>query len=301
MVIGKVKPNATIVAQFAAGVEVKAIKHEGIMYLPVVTAFSADDEEEKSTPVEKEPKKTSPSPKKSVEKEPEADSPSCYTEEDLMDKDVRELTKILKNEFNVDPNDYDGKNTNKKLRNLILDMQEKGADDAGKGDEGDEKDSSDDADGSSDSKGDDLVGEIGDILEDFDSGKKNKKKTIEAIVALSDDADEDSVAKLVEKFEADGDLNIDDIAEEIAGTFEKKPKKAAKKSRASRKSDEELVDVDDLKVGDRVSVWWDDDNKDWFDGTVKSVRGGKVKVEYDDDTTDVIDPKVHTKIKRLAD
>ena len=301
MVIGKVKPNATIVAQFAAGVEVKAIKHEGIMYLPVVTAFSADDEEEKSTPVEKEPKKTSPSPKKSVEKEPEADSTSCYTEEDLMDKDVRELTKILKNEFNVDPNDYDGKNTNKKLRNLILDMQEKGADDAEKDDEGDEKDSSDDADGSSDSKGDDLVGEIGDILEDFDSGKKNKKKTIEAIVALSDDADEDSVAKLVEKFEADGDLNIDDIAEEIAGTFEKKTKKAAKKSRASRKSDEELVDVDDLKVGDRVSVWWDDDNKDWFDGTVKSVRGGKVKVEYDDDTTDVIDPKVHTKIKRLAD
>ena len=36
MVIGKIKPTATIVAQFAAGVEVEAIQHEGKMYLPVV-------------------------------------------------------------------------------------------------------------------------------------------------------------------------------------------------------------------------------------------------------------------------
>lgn len=42
-----------------------------------------------------------------------------------MDMDVKELTKILKNGFKINPDDFDGKNTNKKLRNLILDAQEK--------------------------------------------------------------------------------------------------------------------------------------------------------------------------------
>lgn len=36
MVFGKIKPVATIVAQFAAGVEVECIQHEGKMFMPVI-------------------------------------------------------------------------------------------------------------------------------------------------------------------------------------------------------------------------------------------------------------------------
>lgn len=36
MVFRKIKPVATIVAQFAAGVEVECIQHEGKMFMPVI-------------------------------------------------------------------------------------------------------------------------------------------------------------------------------------------------------------------------------------------------------------------------
>ena len=63
---------------------------------------------------------------------------------------------------------------------------------------------------------------------------------------------------------------------------------------------EELVEADDLEVGDRVSVYWNDENKEWYDGEVDSIKKGKVHVAYDDGSDDFIDPKIHTKIKRLA-
>ena len=36
MKIGKLKPTATIVAQFPANVEIEAISHEGKMFLPIM-------------------------------------------------------------------------------------------------------------------------------------------------------------------------------------------------------------------------------------------------------------------------
>lgn len=56
-----------------------------------------------------------------------------------MDMDIKELTKILKNDFKINPDDFDGKNTNKKLRNLILDAQEKGGDNSSDAEAEDEK------------------------------------------------------------------------------------------------------------------------------------------------------------------
>ena len=95
------------------------------------------------------------------------------------------------------------------------------------------------------------------------------------------------------------------MAEEIAKVLngEKEEKPAPKKSpkRSPKKKDEDLVAPEDLEVGDRVSVWWDDDNQEWFDGEVKSIKKGKVTIAYDDNTEEVIDPEVHTKIKRLAE
>ena len=291
MKIGKIKPAATLVAQFAAGVEVDAIQHEGKMFLPVVgmgdfesTGGTVEDDSVEEVPAKEPAKKTPAKETKSETKEDEETRE--YTEDELMEMSAKELTNILKKEFEIDPNDYDGNNTNKKLRGLILDAQ---------------------ADGGN---SDDLTNKVADLLEDFDSGAKNKKNTIAAICKLTDDADEDAVADLVDKFEDDADADIDKMAAKIAKALggsednssddddeeeEEKPKKKTPKS----KKKENLVDVDDLEVGDRVSVWWDDDNQEWFDGEVSSIKKGKVTIAYDDDTEEVIDPEVHTKIKRI--
>lgn len=301
MVIGKIKPTATIVAQFAAGVEVEAIQHEGKMFFPVVGMgeFAVKDAvpEKSPSPVADAPSANAPAPApKSKAKVQESDEEGAsYTEEELMGIDTKELLKICKNEFNINPDDYEGKNTNKKLRGLILDAQK----DAQGGLAYDEEPSKDD-DSSTSS---DLAGQVAELLEDFDAGKKNKKKTLSLICDLVDDADEDSVSDLIEKFEDDADADIDEIAKEIADVLEGNSKKKSPKPSKQKKpkKEEELVDVSDLEVGDRVSVWWDDDNQEWYDGEVKSIKKGKVVIAYDDDTEDAIDPEVHTKIKKLAE
>lgn len=296
MVIGKIKPTATIVAQFAAGVEVEAIQHEGKMYLPVVGMGEFSTKEDApARPAAPAPSKSAPA------KEKPATASKSYTKEELMDMESKELVKICKDEFGINPDDFDGKNTNKKLRDIILNAQKDGG--AKKGDDTEEKPAK--GEDTDDDDNNELVDQVAEILEDFDAGKKNKKKAISAICGLVDDADEDAVTELVEKFEDDADADLDEMAEEIAKVLngEKDEKPAPKKApkRSPKKKDEDLVAPEDLEVGDRVSVWWDDDNKEWFDGEVKSIKKGKVTIAYDDDTEEVIDPEVHTKIKRLAE
>ena len=302
MVFGKIKPTATIVAQFAAGVEVEAIQHEGRMYLPVVSMgefATSEPAPEKSKAVKKDEPAPSAEKSKAEKSEKASKETKTYTKDELMETDSKELVKILKNEFGINPDDYEGKNTNKKLRDLILDAQKNG----GKKEEETEEEEEESSDETN------LTDQVAEILEDFDAGKKNKKKAISAICALVDDADDDAVTELVEGFEEDGDADIDETASKIADVLEgKKSKKSAKKETeketkksAKKSKKEDLVDADDLEVGDRVSVWWDDDNQDWFDGEVKSIKKGKITIAYDDDTEEVIDPEVHTKIKRIAE
>lgn len=306
MVIGKIKPTATIVAQFAAGVEVEAIQHEGKMYLPVIGMgeFATKDDAPARTAA---PAK--PAPEKS---EDDAPAGKTYTKEELMEIDSKELVKICKEEFGINPDDYDGKNTNKKLRDLIINAQNESSKEDDEDDEkpapkkSPKKPAKEETADDDNEDGSELTDQVAEILEDFDAGKKNKKKTISAICGLVDDVDEDKVTELVEKFEDDADADLDEMAEETAkvlnGEVEEKPARKAPAKRGAKKSkDEDLVDVKDLEVGDRVSVWWDDDNQDWFDGEVKSIKKGKVIIAYDDDTEEAIDPEVHTKIKKLAE
>lgn len=296
MVIGKIKPTATIVAQFAAGVEVDAIQHDGKMYLPVVGMGEFATKEDKTTPTVPIATSSKPAVEKKPDAAPAVEGKKVYTEDELMEIDSKELVKICKKEFGINPDDFKGKNTNKKLRDLILDAQENGTSNS------DDEDDDDSAPADDANKDDaKLVDQVADLLEDFDAGKKNKKKTISALCNLVDDVDEDKVTELVEKFEEDTEADLDEIADEIAKVLNgEAPKKTPKKGKKSKK-DEDLVDVDDLEVGDRVSVWWDDDNQEWFDGEVKSIKKGKVVIAYDDDTEEPIDPEVHTKIKRLAE
>lgn len=303
MVFGKIKPVATIVAQFAAGVEVECIQHEGKMFMPVIAGDFDED---------------SPAPKKSAPKpapqEEEAADEKVYTEDELMDMDVKELTKILKNDFKINPDDFDGKNTNKKLRNLILDAQEKGGDNSSDAEAEDEKPAPkkgkskvEEEEETEDGSDDELIDNIADVLEDFDSGKKNEKKAVAAIIAFAeneDDVDATAVSEALSDFEDDEKASIDVMAEQIAKLLTKKKGKstAAKSKKKPAEPEGEDVEIDDLEKGDLVAVYWDDEEtKGWFNGKVSSIKKGIVKVKYDDGSEDDLDPEVHTKIRRLEE
>ena len=188
MVIGKIKPSATLVAQFPAGVEVDAIQHEGRIFMPVVSMGEFATTEEPAPKKKDEPAPSESAASASEGKSAKKSSDKVYTEDELMEMDTKALLKMCK-EMGIDPDATDGKNTNKKLRTLILSAQEDGGND----DDNEETDET-----SASEENSELVEQVGEILEDFDAGKKNKKKTISAIVALGEDVDADAVTDLVD-------------------------------------------------------------------------------------------------------
>lgn len=332
MQIGKIKPVATIVAQFAAGVEVEAIQHEGKLFMPVTTMGEFATKE--SAPVDHEDAPESKPSKKSGKKESKSeatDEVQTYTEDELTDMDVKELKKILKG-LEIDPDDFDGKNTNKKLRKLILDAQaeagdadeddddddeqeeEKSAKKSGKASKSkkDDDDEEEEDDDESDDSDDDLSDKVADILDEYDGGKINTKKATSKL-AETLGGDKDAIAKMLDKFDDDEDGDISEWADKFVSKFaasdddeddedDKPAKKRGKKDEDEDDDDDDLVEISELKKGDRVNIWWDDeDNKAWYKGTVKSVKGKKVTVAYDDDTEDVLDPEVHTQIKLIEE
>ena len=140
MKLGKVKPTATVVAQFPAGLEVEAIMHEGKVFMPVMTMGDFGVVETATTAsVTKAVKKSAPAPEPEEVEDTASETASSYTEEELMEKTVKDLTKILKGEFDIDPADYPGKNTNKKLRDLILNATD-GAEDVSDDDDDEDDD-----------------------------------------------------------------------------------------------------------------------------------------------------------------
>jgi hypothetical protein len=299
MAIGKIKPTVTIAAQFVAGVEVDCISHEGKLFLPVMNlgefapTEAAPPKEKKVTPTPKEEaeeeEETPKTTKKSAVKESEA-SGKVYTEEEMMDMDSKELNKILKG-MGVDPDKFDGKNTNKKLRLLILDNQEAPTKKAGKKASAEKEEPEED---------DDLVTEVTTILENFDAGKLPVKKALAKLLELAvvDDPDADAVSTQISKFEDDADAEIDTVAEKIAGILRGETPKKEKATKKGGKKAEVLVTKDELEVGQRVSVYWDD-QEEWYDGEVASIKKGKVVIDYDDDTSEPLDDN-NTKIKLLS-
>ena len=158
-----------------------------------------------------------------------------------------------------------------------------------------------------DGSDDELIDNIADVLEDFDSGKKNKKKAVAAIIAFAeneDDVDATAVSEALSDFEDDEKASIDVMAEQIAKLLTKKKGKstAAKSKKKPAEPEGEDVEIDDLEKGDLVAVYWDDEEtKGWFNGKVSSIKKGIVKVKYDDGSEDDLDPEVHTKIRRLEE
>lgn len=116
-----IKLVAGAIFQFQAGSEVETITTaDGVFYK---VADSNGEEVVADAPKEAkaEPKASSNPTKEEAESE-EEDTDKVYTKDELFGMEVKELKKVLA-EKGIDPNNFDGKNTNKKLRDLILDAQ----------------------------------------------------------------------------------------------------------------------------------------------------------------------------------
>jgi hypothetical protein len=310
MVIGKIKPTATLVAQYPANCEVDAIEHDGRLFLPVVSlgAFTPTKEEDpkpakKSAPTfeeaTREPAAVSPAPAVSeaeVSEDDTQDELPVYAERDLMEMPTKELLAICE-KLGIDPDAQEGKNTNKKLRLLILDAQE-GMKPAPKATSKSVSKADDDTDDlpfedsmPKSAKTKDFTHDVAKVLEAFDNGDMNEKKSLATIkgYAPSDDYDEEGVEKAFREFADNSEADIMDIAQQISDALNSQSGEEVAEVGSKEEPAGELVEPSQLHVGDRVSVYWADEaNKCWYSGEVSAMRRGKPTIKYDDGTESML-------------
>lgn len=310
MVIGKIKPTATLVAQYPANCEVDAIEHDGRLFLPVVSlgAFTPTKEEDpkpakKFAPTfeeaTREPAAASPAPAVSeaeVSEDDTQDELPVYAERDLMEMPTKELLTICE-KLGIDPDAQEGKNTNKKLRLLILDAQE-GTKPAPKATSKSVSKADDDTDDlpfedsmPKSAKTKDFTHDVAKVLEAFDNGDMNEKKSLAMIkgYAPSDDYDEEGVEKAFREFADNSEADIMDIAQQISDALNSQSGEEAAEVSSKEEPAGELVEPSQLHVGDRVSVYWADEaNKCWYSGEVSAMRRGKPTIKYDDGTESML-------------
>lgn len=310
MVIGKIKPTATLVAQYPANCEVDAIEHDGRLFLPVVSlgAFTPTKEEDpkpakKSAPTfeeaTREPAAVSPAPAVSeaeVSEDDTQDELPVYAERDLMEMPTKELLAICE-KLGIDPGAQEGKNTNKKLRLLILDAQE-GMKPAPKTTSKSVSKADDDTDDlpfedsmPKSAKTKDFTHDVAKVLEAFDNGDMNEKKSLATIkgYAPSDDYDEEGVEKAFREFADNSEADIMDIAQQISDALNSQSGEEVAEVGSKEEPAGELVEPSQLHVGDRVSVYWADEaNKCWYSGEVSAMRRGKPTIKYDDGTESML-------------
>lgn len=310
MVIGKIKPTATLVAQYPANCEVDAIEHDGRLFLPVVSlgAFTPTKEEDpkpakKSAPTfeeaTREPAAVSPAlavSEAEVSEDDTQDELPVYAERDLMEMPTKELLAICE-KLGIDPDAQEGKNTNKKLRLLILDAQE-GMKPAPKATSKSVSKADDDTDDlpfedsmPKSAKTKDFTHDVAKVLEAFDNGDMNEKKSLATIkgYAPSDDYDEEGVEKAFREFADNSEADIMEIAQQISDALNAQSGEEAAEEGSKDEPAGELVEPSQLHVGDRVSVYWADEaNKCWYSGEVSAMRRGKPTIKYDDSTESML-------------
>lgn len=270
-------PEADVVLQFKAFSEIPAIKVEGVIYVAFPMPNFDDDKGDMDRSLAKASKKEVAEPKKVKKEEVEEEETtptkagkSSFTEDELMAMETKELEKICKS-MGINPDDTDGKNTNKKLRLLILDAQKKGTtkvaeEPKSKGKV--EKEEESDVDSS-----------VRTVLSKLDKSKIDEDEAVEELVKLG--GNKKQMTKLVDKFLGDADGDISDYVAECVEMLSDDEDAPTTKKGAASKGKKELT-ASDFEEGDSVEVYWATED-DWFSGKVIAIKGDSLKVKYDDD------------------
>jgi hypothetical protein len=349
----KVKMIANVIAQAHAGTEVDCIVDGGTIYIPSMdlsAVFSLSEVAQpapKPTKIEEaeteEEEEETPAPKKSKSKAapaPVQETASGISKETqkLLSLSPKELEKKLMELKPKPMNDLieelqievpaEGKNTNKKLRDLVLAFQAEQSGEAEESEEDeeeeeteeveetesdeDEDDEDEDDEEEAEEDEDTVESQVTAVMSKLDEGKITDAAALKKLTEIADVTKEQkaNIKSLIEKFGKNDKITVAKVTKDITRVLEEAAEeveeeeeeveeapKAKKKAKAEPK--EELVDASDLSVGDEVSVYWTK-LKDWFNGKVSKVSKGVVTVKYEDGASEIIDAKQHTKIKLIG-
>lgn len=321
------KPKGSLVIQFANLVEVEAIAHDGQLFLPTGIPVSGAEVEEEEEEDEKPAKVTKAAPAKTAktakvedEDEEEDEAPKKTKSKRPTDKEMEKMTddnnaalwdmvdeipglrkKILA---------ADGKNTNKKIRTALLAAWAKQTDvDTDDEDEDevpaktskkkvvDEDEEEDEKPAAK--KGGNSKAES--VLRKVETGDLDDKEAVAELVELGADKaaakkliaeflDDDTapIAKYLKKLPAIFTADEDEEDEEEEAPAKKAPAKGSTKKRTATEHDE-------LEVDDEVTVAWPDGKE--YNGVVASVGKKGIMIDYDDDTSDLLDDDMVVYVK----
>lgn len=283
---GVFKPAHTVHVQYQAHQEVPAIvdsKGRTFVLYPTEVTLEGGSEEDDA------PLRKTTSPAAEAKEAPKAKKEAvsaAYTEKELIEKDVKELEAICKS-LGIDPSKTEGRNTNKKLRLLILENGGGAVEEA----EEPEAETPKSRRGATASK-ESLVdkAELSKIVKDLDVAEITDTKAIQKVCDLGD-VDKKAVTKVIEEMMANADLPLTEVVENLEALFtgESKPTKG-------KKSDEpEPVEWGTLEKGDVVKVLWKEEDE-FFSGKVASVTAKGILIKYDDGEEEFLDEEYHSDV-----
>ncbi len=324
------KPKVTTVLQITAGQTLEAIVVDDKVFIEypmpegVTVGGSATTDEPRSSrpaPVEEtlavaREKKVAEDTAKKVA-EPKAKEVEVFTEDELMKMEVKELLSICKDRKIEIPEE--GKNTNKKLRLLILEAQEEveeeeEEDDApaptsrrAKKEEVAEDEEEEEAPADEDDERATLI----DIFTRYDAVDIDDKKCIKELITFG--YEKEDAQGILDDFNEDTEVEIEAFVDALLSDEEEEEedepapaKKSSKKEedapapKGKKAAKEKKVEIDELEVGDKVKVYFESE-EEYYTGEVKSIdKKGNVTVDYDDNTTDVLDEEENTEIFVLS-
>lgn len=315
------KPQVTTLLSIAAGQQLEAIIVEGKVFIeyPTPVGSIGDTHDAGILKEAVSPKETKEDATKSTGTKKVAEAKKAeYDEKELMEMTVSELKDIIE-EMGIEI-PKEGKDTNKKLRLLILDEQENeeeeeeaptksAAKKSGSKKEVEEEEESDDDD-------DDISADLTDIFTKFDEGETEEEDVVKALIKLG--YEKADAKEILDDFLNDDDISVADYVEHLVSEDAEEeeeveeeeeeapaPKRGGKAKEATTapakkggkaKEDFEVVEIADLTKGDKVSVYFKSD-KEFVNGEVKSILRGKVTVLFDDDSTEVLNAKENTEIR----
>jgi hypothetical protein len=320
-----IQSKVTIVLQITAGQPLDAIVHDGKAYIeypmpegitigmsggsdapPVAKSISKVVETARETKKVEDvaTAKKEVATKEAAKVAKKVASTIVYTEEELMDVATFPVTKLLKicEERGIDI-PKEGKNTNKKLRLLIIDAQKDVVDE-----EEEEEDPMVDADTppvkkagkkapvvDEEEEEEDEVSTLVKLFTDFDDVEIDEKQLLAGLIDFG--YVKKDAQGIIDDFNNETEMEIADFVDALLSEEEEEVEEEEEDDAPVAKTGKKKkVEFADLVVGDRVSVYFESE-EDYFDGTVASLgRGGKVTVDYDDNTSDVLTKEENTTV-----
>lgn len=295
----KITTHSNVIAQVPAGVEADVIIHENVMYIAAFSlpaGLTSDETPTKTlkpakseAPASEEPAEEKPTrtrgAKSAPAKAPKNDLPS---EEEMASMDTADLLAMCE-ERGIDPDKTKGRNTNKKLRTLLLESSAPASEEAPE-----EEEESAELDAPA----------VAELLASLEEETITEKDAVKRLV--SGGIDKKEATEFVKEFLDNPELEIDEYAETLFESEEEeeeeKPKsrrgsKSAPAKKSSKKNEpEEVEDLDELKEGDKLTVVCEDGK---FDCEVAQVEDGNVVLYFpEDDSEDDLDPDFYTEVYR---